>query len=36
MLGIALAAAFIDKFGGDSFKEVERNYKNYTQLLEEY
>lgn len=36
MLGIALAAAFIDKFGGDSIKEVEHNYKNYKQLLEEY
>jgi chorismate synthase len=34
MLGIVLAAACLDKFGGDSIKETELNFKNYRQRLE--
>ena len=29
MLAFSIAEAFIDKFGGDSIKEVKANYKNY-------
>jgi chorismate synthase len=36
MLGIVLANAFLDKFGGDSIGEIEANYKNYRHLLDEY
>lgn len=36
MLGIVLAAAFIDKFGGDSIEEVAENHSNYLRLLEKY
>jgi len=36
MLGIVLATAFLDKFGGDSIEEVEQNYANYKRLLEKY
>jgi len=30
MCAIAIAEAFLDKFGRDSLKEIERNYANYT------
>jgi chorismate synthase len=36
MLGVVLASAFLEKFGGDSIKEVEGNYANYFRLLQEY
>ncbi len=36
MLGFVLANAFLEKFGGDSIKEVEGNYQNYIRLLDEY
>jgi chorismate synthase len=36
MLGIVLANAFLEKFGGDSVGEIEANYANYIRLLEEY
>lgn len=36
MLGIALTSAFLEKFGGDSIKEVEGNHANYCRLLDEY
>jgi len=36
MLGIVLAGAFLDKFGGDSIGEVEQNFANYCRLLEKY
>ncbi len=36
LLGIVLAGAFLDKFGGDSMKEVESNHANYLRLLDEY
>jgi len=36
MMATALAGAFLDKFGGDSIKEIEGNFANYTKLLEEY
>ncbi len=36
MLSMVLASAFIDKFGGDSIKEVEGNYTNFMNLLDKY
>ncbi len=36
MLGYILADAFLEKFGGDSIREIEGNYSNYLRLLEEY
>jgi chorismate synthase len=36
MVSIVLARAFIDKFGGDSLKELETNFANYKNLLHEY
>jgi chorismate synthase len=36
MLGIVLAGAFIEKFGGDSIKETEGNYAGFKRLLDEY
>jgi chorismate synthase len=36
MLAIVLAGAFREKFGGDSMKEIEANYRGYGQLLDEY
>jgi chorismate synthase len=36
LLGIVLAGAFLEKFGGDSMKEVEANYANFLRLLDEY
>lgn len=36
MLGIVLANAFLEKFGGDSIKEIERSFGNFTRLLDEY
>ncbi len=36
MLGIVLAQAFLEKFGGDSMAETEANHANYTRLLNEY
>jgi len=36
MLGLVLAKAFMEKFGGDSIKEVGQNYDNYRLLLEKY
>jgi chorismate synthase len=36
MLSYVLADAFMEKFGGDSIREIEGNYKNYMRLLEEY
>jgi chorismate synthase len=36
MLAIVLAGAFIEKFGGDSTKEMEGNYNNFINLLNEY
>jgi len=34
VLGIVLANAFLEKFGGDSMTEIEGNYANYLRLLE--
>ncbi|MBI5642954.1 MAG: chorismate synthase [Deltaproteobacteria bacterium] len=31
-----LARAFLEKFGGDSFTEIERNYKGYLEQISEY
>jgi chorismate synthase len=36
MLGIVLATAFLDKFGGDSMAEIVENHANYKRLLEKY
>jgi chorismate synthase len=36
MLGIVLAGAFAEKFGGDSMKETEQNLSQYSRLLDEY
>jgi chorismate synthase len=36
VLGLVIAGAFLEKFGGDSLKEVELNYANYIQMLDEY
>lgn len=36
MLGFVLTSAFLDKFGGDSIREVEANQDHYLKLLDEY
>ncbi len=36
MLGIVLANSFLEKFGGDSMKEIEGNYADFVHLLDEY
>jgi chorismate synthase len=36
VVAIEIAAAFLDKFGGDSMAEIERNYRGYKQYLREY
>ena len=36
MLGIVLAASFLEKFGGDSMKEVESNFRACMKRLDEY
>lgn len=36
MLGLVLSGAFLEKFGGDSLREIEINYANYTRLLDEF
>ena len=33
MLGIVLASAFVEKFGGDSIGEMTRNFENYVELV---
>lgn len=36
VVAIEIAAAFLDKFGGDSIAEIERNYRGYMQYLKEF
>ncbi len=36
MLGIVLAQAFLEKFGGDSIKETEGNFASFVRMLEQY
>jgi chorismate synthase len=36
MMGIVVARAFLEKFGGDSVVELEANVSNYQRLLDEY
>lgn len=36
MLALVLADAFIEKFGGDSMEETERNYRAYLRYVEEF
>jgi chorismate synthase len=36
MLAYVLASSFLEKFGGDSIKEIEGNYAHFMRLLDEY
>jgi chorismate synthase len=36
MVALVLAAAFLEKFGGDSITETKRNYESYLQQLRDY
>ena len=36
MVAFVLAAAFLEKFGGDSMEETRRNYNGYRQQLSEF
>jgi chorismate synthase len=36
VLAFVLASAFLEKFGGDSIKEIEGNYLNFMRLLDEF
>ena len=36
MVALVLAAAFLEKFGGDSLAETKRNYQGYLQQVESY
>jgi chorismate synthase len=36
MLGIVLAGAFLDKFGGDSMQETQANFNNFIRMLDNY
>ncbi|MFQ5702185.1 MAG: chorismate synthase, partial [Acidobacteriota bacterium] len=36
MTALAIAEAFLEKFGGDSMDEIRRNYQGYLQQLKEY
>ncbi len=36
MVGLVLAQAFLDKFGGDSLKETRRNFDGYIEQIKEY
>jgi chorismate synthase len=36
MLAVVIANAFLEKFGGDSIKEIEGNFSNFIRLLNEY
>jgi len=36
MVAAVLAAAFLEKFGGDSIEETRRNYNGYMQQLKDY
>ena len=33
MVGLVLAEAFLEKFGGDSIPEIERNHQGYLELI---
>jgi chorismate synthase len=33
MVAITIAGAFLEKFGGDSMKELERNYRGFMESL---
>ncbi|MCK5235680.1 MAG: chorismate synthase [Deltaproteobacteria bacterium] len=36
VVGIELASAFLEKFGGDSFQEISRNYKGYLKQISKF
>jgi chorismate synthase len=36
MVALVLAAAFLEKFGGDSLAETRRNYDGYLRQVREY
>jgi chorismate synthase len=36
MVALVLADAFLQKFGGDSLTEMQRNFNNYAQQIQEF
>jgi chorismate synthase len=36
MVGLTLARAFLEKFGGDTLDELRRNFEGYQQQLREF
>jgi len=36
MLAFVLASAFLEKFGGDSIKDIEGSYAHFMRLLDEF
>jgi chorismate synthase len=36
MTAFVLAGAFLEKFGGDSMRETEANYRNYREMIRQY
>ena len=36
MVALTIADAFLEKFGGDSMKEVKRNYKSYLNYIQSF
>jgi len=36
MVALVLADAFLQKFGGDSLREMKRNFENYAQQIAQF
>ena len=36
VVAFEVAGAFLDKFGGDSLREIQRNYENYLEQIKNY
>ncbi len=36
MVALTIADAFLEKFGGDSMKEIQRNYDSYIQYIKQF
>jgi chorismate synthase len=36
MVALTVADAFLEKFGGDSMKEIKRNYKSYRNYIQRF
>jgi chorismate synthase len=36
VVAFELAIAFLEKFGGDSLREIKRNYENYLEQIKAY